>query len=173
MLDGGAKPASTTTDAHGNYTFGDLRAGGSYTITPVSGKINFTPPSRSVNNLTQDESAHFSGLGKHDPTPTQECTDADKSRESKTIIGRFGGMWRRNIEGDRRKIIAQSVPAGVENAEATLGPIEYQSTVFNRCTAGVVTAMYVWQVTSPVKTIRVPKEKRFTCVKIGGLWLCS
>jgi hypothetical protein len=117
------------------------------------------------------------------PTPTPEklleCTDADQSRDRKIIIERFGDIWRRNIEGERRKIIAQNVPAGVQNTEASLGPIEYRTTFFKACLAGVVTVRYVWQVktdanpVTPGKVVAVSKEKRFACVKIGGAWLCN
>lgn len=62
ILLGGSKTASTTTDANGNYAFGSLAEGGRYTITPGRGKINFQPSDRSIDNLTRDESADFSGL---------------------------------------------------------------------------------------------------------------
>lgn len=60
----GTTSASTTTNADGSYTFGDLRAGGSYTITPARAKMNFTPVSRSLNNLKHDASADFIGLAQ-------------------------------------------------------------------------------------------------------------
>jgi hypothetical protein len=65
MLDG-AKAASTTTDANGNYAFSDLRAGGNYSLAPARAKFNFTPSSRSFNNLRQDGSADFVGLVQPD-----------------------------------------------------------------------------------------------------------
>lgn len=56
----GAKLDSTTTDAHGKYTFSNLPAAGSYTITPQPGAtMSFNPPSRSIDKLTKDESADF------------------------------------------------------------------------------------------------------------------
>ena len=58
----GSKAASTTTDANGNYGFPNLTSGGSYTITPGSGKIKFQPPVRTINNLARDESADFSSI---------------------------------------------------------------------------------------------------------------
>lgn len=57
MLEG-SKLTSTTTDANGNYTFDDLSAGGSYTINPRA-QARFSPPSRSFNELRQNESADF------------------------------------------------------------------------------------------------------------------
>jgi hypothetical protein len=115
--------------------------------------------------------------------PAPKCTDADKSREREAIIRRFGDRWRRNIEGERGQVIARNAPAGagiapagVNNAEASLGPIEYQITFSDACMPGLVRARYVWQIRTNVNgTIRVAtvaKEKRFTCVKVGGAWLC-
>jgi hypothetical protein len=97
------------------------------------------------------------------PTPTAERSDADKSRERATIINRFGDIWRRNIEGDRRKIIVENARVGVENLEAGLGAIEYNSTFFKRCTAGLFTVRYMWQVrtnvNATIKVVSVAKEK--------------
>jgi hypothetical protein len=111
------------------------------------------------------------------PTPTltatPECSDADKSRARQVIIERFGTVWRRNVEAERRKVITENVPVGVPNAEVSLGPIEYQSTFSKKCTASFFVARYVWQITSAVGTKRVPKEKRFACTKLGGNWLCN
>ena len=105
-----------------------------------------------------------------------KCTDADKSREREAIIKRFGDRWRRSIEGERSKIIARNAPAGADNAEASLGPIEYQITFLDACMPGFVRARYVWQIRTNVngmiEVATVAQEKRFTCVKIGGSWLC-
>ncbi len=59
ILLGGSKTASTISDANGKYAFSGLSAGGNYTITPGA-QMNFSPASRSLNNLRQDESADFS-----------------------------------------------------------------------------------------------------------------
>lgn len=68
----GSKLTSTTTNANGNYSFSDLRSGGSYTITP-RGEMNFTPPNRSFDNLRQDETADFTGNVRRDSE--SECQD--------------------------------------------------------------------------------------------------
>lgn len=65
----GSKATTTTTDGSGYYAFSDLQSGGSYTITPVRTKMNFTPQNRFFNNLTQDGSADFNGIGESDPPP--------------------------------------------------------------------------------------------------------
>lgn len=177
----GAKTISMTTDANGNYTFRHLLAGGSYTITPDSAKIGFTPHSRSIKNLTQDRSADFVG------TVEPECSVADESLERETILNTYKGKWRRNIEGERRKILAENRPSsvanpkglvGFANAEATLGEIKYEIRFPKVCRASV-TARYVWQVKTQGTLIAqgtvkaVPKEKRFACAKTGATWICS
>jgi hypothetical protein len=175
----GSKLTSTMTDENGNYTFNDLRAGGSYTITP-KGNINFMPNSRSFTNLTQDGSADFSGrLVQADLTPPAEaCTDAVRSDERDALIKRFGATWRRSFESEEPKILAESVK-GIDGKpvelKASLGPIVYEVTFLKGCTPRLVTAIYEWQVTmnlnGRIKTVTVPKKK--PCVKvIGGMWLC-
>lgn len=162
MLEG-ARTDSMTTDANGYYTFRELPAGGRYTVTPRA-RMNFTPPSHSFRNLARDESADFSGLVE------QECTNADKAREEKTIIDRYGPAWRRQVERDPPKIKGDALPPGEQRA--TLGPFEYQST-FRGCTAALITARYVWEVTRPRETTRIPGERKFDCSKVVGNWECN
>ncbi len=189
--------------------------------TPITVKID-TPPPPPPPDTTFVE--------------TTVCSEADRSREREIIIRRFGALWRLRIEGERRRIIAENMPArpasnadgsrerkaisnlsganwpqNVEggprqtttenasprgpirgfpgqtttenmppraaSAEASLEGIEFTSTFSKTCTSGLVTARYVWQVRTnvngTVKVVRVAKEKRFTCGKIGGVWLCS
>jgi hypothetical protein len=175
----GSMLTSTTTDANGNYTFSRLRAGGSYTITPRA-QASFSPPSRSFNNLRRDEPADFVGLVKREekelPTPTFECSDAEKRHIGSDLIAKFAAQWRRSIERDRSRIIAETVGVDVRNAEATLGPIEFRPTLA-KCSAAVITARYAWTVRADlhegVKAVTVPKVKRFACGKVLGVWLCS
>ena len=175
----GSKLTSTTTDANGNYSFPDLRAGGAYTITPVArGRMSFTPSSRSFTNLTRDESADFSGLGQDD---SKQCTDADRARERETFLERYSGSWERSIRLEEPKIIAAAVrenlPDGVEpdavEATARLSPIVYEVS-FLECTPRLVTARYEWQVRMLLngKTKTVVVRKRKTCGKVVGVWLC-
>ena len=116
--------------------------------------------------------------------PAPKCNDADKSREREAIIKRFGDRWRRSIEGERGKVIARNAPAGadnaltgVNNAGASLGPIEYQVTFIGSCLSGFVRARYVWQlrtnVNGTIKVVTVEREKRYACAKIGGAWFCN
>ncbi|MFL6334772.1 MAG: FG-GAP-like repeat-containing protein [Pyrinomonadaceae bacterium] len=58
-------PGSTTTlsvtGADGSYSFGGLRDGDSFTITPSKSNYTFSPPSRSFDNLTSGATADFVG----------------------------------------------------------------------------------------------------------------
>ena len=184
MLEG-SKLTSTMTDANGNYTFSELRAGGSYTVTPRA-KVNLTPLSRSFTNLTQDQSANFSGVrkddsppgpAKDDSPPPPKCSDDDKSFEGKTIGERLSATWRKKIEGERARIIAENVRDG-EAGEASLSPIEYQSAFPRGCKVAVITLTYTWLIKTsspviPARTLRVPKRKLFACSKVFGSWVCT
>jgi cytoskeletal protein RodZ len=172
----GSKLTSTTTDANGNYTFSDLRAGGDYTITPKA-KVELTPPNRSFNNLTHDESANFSGVGKVDSPVPQGCSDDDKRNESNAISDRLSAGWRRKIANERAGVIAESVPDGMKG-EVRPTEIEYHSAFPRGCKMAVVTLTYDWLIsmsspTAPAKTLRLPKNKVFPCYKVFGLWTCS
>jgi hypothetical protein len=101
-----------------------------------------------------------------------ECSEADRSRSKQTILDRYRGTWQRRIEGERNKIIAH-FSDGPVRATAELGPVEYEPAILNQCTVASVRARYVWRVFLPTKPMTtVPGEKRFTCVRIGGAWLC-
>jgi hypothetical protein len=125
------------------------------------------------------------------PTPPPQCAAADKSREERSIVERYGATWRRNIEGEGRQIIAALMPAGAgvqdgpRNAdgltgfakpEVTLGSIEYETRLTQACAASV-TARYVWQVrrnvNGHIEVSGIKKEKRFACVKSGESWRCG
>jgi hypothetical protein len=58
-------PGNTTTisatGADGSYSFGGLRDGDSFTITPSKSNYTFSPPSRSFDNLTSGATADFVG----------------------------------------------------------------------------------------------------------------
>ncbi len=62
----GAKSATTTTDAAGNYSFAGLPAGASYAITPTLTNYTFAPPTATFNNLSGNQAANFTGtLNRH------------------------------------------------------------------------------------------------------------
>jgi hypothetical protein len=48
----GTTTATATTDADGFYAFRNLVSGGSYTVAPTTPNFDYTPPSRTYNNLT-------------------------------------------------------------------------------------------------------------------------
>ncbi|MCM3903756.1 MAG: carboxypeptidase regulatory-like domain-containing protein [Pyrinomonadaceae bacterium] len=56
----GSQAATATTDANGNYSF-VATAEGSYTVTVIKVHHTFVPPSVSFNNLSQGQTANFTG----------------------------------------------------------------------------------------------------------------
>jgi uncharacterized repeat protein (TIGR01451 family) len=55
----GTQSATTTTDANGNYSFANLTAGGTYTVTPALANYTFAPPSQTFENLNVNQTANF------------------------------------------------------------------------------------------------------------------
>jgi hypothetical protein len=55
----GSKSATTNTDANGDYSFGDLTAGGTYTVTPSRPYYSFNQPSQTFVNLSSNQTANF------------------------------------------------------------------------------------------------------------------
>jgi Calx-beta domain/Carboxypeptidase regulatory-like domain/Beta-propeller repeat len=56
---GGSPGGTQFTDANGNYSFGSLTPGGSYSVTPSNPYYDFNPPSRNFDNLSADQTADF------------------------------------------------------------------------------------------------------------------
>ena len=57
----GAQNATMSTDADGNYSFGNLPAGGSYTVTPRKTSYTFSPGNRTFPDLGADQTLNFTG----------------------------------------------------------------------------------------------------------------
>jgi hypothetical protein len=174
----GSRLTSTTTDNNGYYSFGELRAGGDYTVTP-RGQSKFAPPRGSFNDLQRDVSVDFVQIdATPSPSPSPTCTEEDQGGALNTVQS-FEPSWRRKIEGERAKIIGESVPDAAVEQEASLGRIEFQYRFIEPCRAADVLATYEWVVSyySPVggphrinKT--VPRRRRFACGKFLGAWVC-
>lgn len=58
----GYRPLTTTTDSNGNYSFNNLPAGISYTITPMKTGLSFNPVSKVINGLTSTQIVNFQAL---------------------------------------------------------------------------------------------------------------
>lgn len=58
----GSERDATITDANGNYAFGSLLKGGSYTVAPSKTNLAFTPKSQSFNNISSDRTAGFTSI---------------------------------------------------------------------------------------------------------------
>jgi hypothetical protein len=189
----GSKLTSIWTDANGYYTFSDLRAGGSFTVNPVA-SMNFRPSSRIFDDLRRDESADFFAQNDATPTPTPtpsptptptptpspkpECSETDQSRALNTLRG-FEPSWRRQIQDERARIIKENVPNNIDNAEASLGPVEFQYSFPKPCSWAVVTVTYMWRVSwpavpgAPAKSKTVLMQRKYGCGKTFGMWGCT
>ena len=55
----GGKSLTTQTNASGNYSFPNLPAGRSYTVTPSKPAFGFTPTSSSFTNVLTNQTANF------------------------------------------------------------------------------------------------------------------
>jgi Calx-beta domain/Carboxypeptidase regulatory-like domain/Pectate lyase superfamily protein/Domain of unknown function (DUF4214) len=55
----GAQSASTTTDSNGNYSFQNLAAGASYTVTATLANYTFAQANQTFNNLSSNQTANF------------------------------------------------------------------------------------------------------------------
>ena len=53
------KALTATSDGSGNYSYTNLPAGRNYTVTPSQVGFTFIPPSRSLSNLSADQTASF------------------------------------------------------------------------------------------------------------------
>ena len=182
----GSKATTVTTNESGYYAFNDLRAGGSYSVTPLRDKTNFKPFNRSFDNLTQDGSADFNGDGEREREPEREkdskpeskCTEADEARERKIIIDSYSAALRASVERDRQKVIRENTRDG-EEAEAILVPRDTQIVFFKECKAATVVYKYVWQIKIAANALRLPRELNVSkqrisaCGKMLGRWFCS
>jgi hypothetical protein len=170
----GSKATTAITDANGYYAFNDLRAGGSYTVTPIHDKADFKPLNRSFDNLTQDGSADFAGNVQRDQEPPVKC---DESRERQIIKETYSGRWRESVERERQKVIAENTRDG-ERGEATLVPREPQIFLLNNCKAATVIYKYTWQIKAthphaPSRDLNVSRQRTILCGKMLGRWMCS
>jgi hypothetical protein len=113
---------------------------------------------------------------KETPTPNA-CSAADETRDEQ-IIRSYLPAWRRNIQGERAKIIAENVPEGAKNTEANLGEPEVQIIFVIPCKSAVVMASYAWRISYSVgaaaiaKTKTVSKKRTIACGKVFGMWVC-
>ena len=153
--------------------------------------MNFTPQNRSFDNLTQDGSADFNGLGEpgskstepdsksteQDSRPVSKCNEADEDRERKNIRVSYERGWLDGIRGERPKIIANNVRDG-EVGEASLRLSDSQISFVKECKLAHVILSYEWQINTffngkPARVLNVPKQRGFLCGKVLGGWFCK
>src|SRR5262249_51616748 len=61
----GYQAATVTSDSNGNYSFPNLPAGQSYTITAAKSYYSFTPAATNISLLTANSTANFTGALQH------------------------------------------------------------------------------------------------------------
>jgi hypothetical protein len=101
----GAREASAQTDAEGRYSFADLTAGESYTITPSKALYIFSPQGQTFTALGGDQSAHFTVTAS--PDGPLLATEASSTRaialDSVTLLrDPFAVFTPHNFSHDRR-----------------------------------------------------------------------
>lgn len=119
------------------------------------------------------------------PTPKSACSEADQDRDTQELIKRFEAGWQRSIQGERAALL-KAYAADGKSAEAILGPVSYQGSIVKACASVLITARYTWTVKTingingprgaadvKEKTVTVPKNKRFVCGKLAGMWFCN
>jgi hypothetical protein len=136
------------------------------TTTPTPVKTSTPPPdTTTTTTTTYPPTVTLSPTLPSITSLVPTCSEADQSRERQSIIRKFGERWRQS-----------NAPAGADNREAELASADYQIVFAKGCMAGSVTARYVWRVKPNAATAQVApvlKVKKYACMKIGGVWLCS
>ncbi len=87
----GTTKVAVLTDAVGNYQFSGLAAGGNYTVSPSFVRHYFTPPNRSFNNLSSNQTGNFEVLGV--------CVGGRCVKNGKIAFVRSGEIHTINLDG--------------------------------------------------------------------------
>ena len=91
----GAQNSSTTTDSSGHYSFATLAAGGNYTVTPSRLNYNFNPQSLSFTNLSNNQTANFTGSLGGTRSRGNDAFDFDGDGKTDISLWRpLNGDWR-------------------------------------------------------------------------------
>ncbi len=61
----GSSSGMVTTDSSGNYSFSNLTAGGTYTVTPALTNYSFSPASRFFTGAVSDQTANFTAAAQN------------------------------------------------------------------------------------------------------------
>ncbi len=99
----GTVNATATTDAVGNYQFSGLPPGGSYAVSPSLPGYYFTPPNRSFNNLTSNQTADF--------TAAAVCQGGNCTRNGRIAFVRTGEIFTIKADGTDQKNLTNHAAA--------------------------------------------------------------
>lgn len=107
----GSQPGLTTTNANGDYSF-TLAGGGNYTITPTLLGYSFNPPSQTLNNLSANQVADFTGTHLNLVVTTSSDSGVGSLRQAlldaNAILGPDNIVF--NIPGSGPRTINLSIP---------------------------------------------------------------
>ena len=112
----GTTNAAATTDAVGNYQFSGLPAGGNYTVSPSFVRYYFTPPNRSFNNLTSNQTGNFEVLGV--------CRGGNCVKNGKIAFVRSGEYFTINPDGTNQTNITNNAAPTIR-AELFAGRLKH------------------------------------------------
>ena len=97
----GGQSATTTTDPNGFYQFAELAAGANYVITPSKANLSFNPQSRTLNNLTADQTANFiAATCTFSLSPSVGSFQAAGGSSSVDVISLPGCPWTASTSSD-------------------------------------------------------------------------
>lgn len=129
-------------------------------------------PAKPLTAATTPEDPIVVPIASPTPTPSPECSEADKMRELNTIKAKYRDVWQQTAKADKPKLKGEP-PPGELDAVVMLRPLDIKSVV-KTCTSASITVTYVWEVKSSFngkpKIRIVEKKKQFTYVVTGGVW---
>lgn len=96
----GSQTGVVQTDANGNYSFGNLVAGGNYTLTPSKAAFTFTPASRTFNVLSGDQTADFTVQVFQISGRVTDSTGAGLAATTMTLSGTQSATVQTNSAGN-------------------------------------------------------------------------
>ena len=106
-----AAPVMVTSKDDGSYSFDSLAAGGTFTVTPARTHYTFSPASRTIENLSANTTADFTGtLARHNISGAVVNQDGAPAGGVTVTLG--GGAAATTTTGPDGRFAFTSLPAG-------------------------------------------------------------
>jgi hypothetical protein len=93
----GSRTRTALTDSNGNYSFIQLGPGENLTVTPSKNLYTFSPTSQTFNNLSQNETANFTGTPLSQFSISGHIQHSDSSNVAGAIVNLSGSQVRTTI----------------------------------------------------------------------------